>query len=81
MSLKIIVAGPAGSGKTAVALRLIELLRKEGFLTELKDAPGELIPDHHEMNLRLNQLVNRGTNVAVETAIISARPRELIRTP
>lgn len=79
MSIKIVVAGPVGGGKTAVAARLIELLRKEGFVTELKGDVDEPVPDNHEMNLRLNQLVNRRTKVTVETAIVAA-PRDSIRT-
>ena len=78
MSLKIIVAGPSGSGKSAIALRLTELLRKEGFLTELEDEPGVPVMDWHEMILKLNRLVNQGTKIRVETAI-TAPPRRRIR--
>jgi adenylate kinase family enzyme len=79
MQLKIIIAGPAGSGKSAVAYRVQQLLIREGFLADRKDTPGEPDVSPHEHELRLNTLVNQGTQVTVETAI-TVPERRIIRT-
>jgi thymidylate kinase len=68
MSIKIVISGTTGSGKTTVALEVMQALKRAGFKPVLKDQDGDPTPLYAStQSARVRALASDGLKIEVST--------------